>query len=112
MPGGDFTEWYMPWRLILDLGLAAQLDTSDAFAREYVSLTQVRYTALPVLIIGAGAGLIRRAEMTRFYLSHIATPPSRVKIAILPKYTHLDIENAADNSAIPLILGWLESVLH
>ncbi len=111
-PGGDFTQWYMPWRLILDLGLAAQLDTSDAFAREFVSLTQVRYTALPILIIGAGAGLIRRAETTQFYLSHIATPPSRVKVAILPGYTHLDIEDAADNSAIPLILGWLESVLH
>lgn len=110
--GGDFTQWFMPWRLFLDLGLAAQLDTSDAFARQYVSLTQVRYTALPILIIGAGAGLIRRTENTQFYLHHIATPSDHVTVTILPEYTHLDIENAADNRAVPVILGWLESVLH
>ena len=27
-PGGDFTLWYFPWRLILDFGLATNLDTS------------------------------------------------------------------------------------
>ncbi len=111
-PGGDFTQWYMPWRLILDLGLASQLDTSDAFARQYASLTQMRHVALPALIIGAGSGLIRRVDATRFFLDHIATPSNRVSVSVLPGYTHLDIENAADNAAVEMILRWLDSVLH
>ncbi len=111
-PGGDFTQWYMPWRLVLDLGLAANLDTSDSFARQYVSLTQMRHMALPTLIIGAGNGLIRRAEAMRFFLDHIATPPNRVSVAVLPGYTHLDIENAADNDAVTMMLRWLDAVLH
>jgi len=111
-PGGDFTQWYMPWRFILDLGLAGKLDTSDAFSRQYVSLTQVRYTNVPVIIIGAGRGLVRRASVTDFYRGQIATPPDRVTVTILPGYTHLDIENAQDNRAVPLVLGWIESVLH
>lgn len=111
-PGGDFTQWYMPWRFILDLGLAATLDTSDEFGRQYLSLTQVRYTNVPVLIIGAGQGLVRQRSLTDFYRGQIATPPDRVTVTILPGYTHLDIENATDNRAAPLVLGWIESVLH
>lgn len=111
-PGGDFTEWYMPWRIFLDLGLADRLDTSDAFARRFVSLTQVRYTALPMLVIGAGLGLIRHPGDTLFYRSLIRTPSDDVRVEIIPRYTHLDLETAAHNRAVPLILAWLEGVLH
>lgn len=110
-PGGDFTQWYMPWRLLLDLGLAIHLDTSDAFARQFLSLTQVRYTTLPVLIIGAGLGLVRRPGDTLFYRSLIRTPPRDVTVRVLRGYTHLDLEDATDNEAVPLILGWAASVL-
>lgn len=111
-PGGDFTQWYMPWRLVLDLGLASSLDTSDTFARQYLSLTQMPHMRLPTLIIGAGNGLIRRIDETQFFVDHIATPPASVRRAILPGYTHLDIENAVDNLAVPQILDWLESMVH
>src|SRR2546422_6490282 len=40
-PGGDFTEWYFPWRLLLDVALAAPLDPEDSFASRYFSLTHV-----------------------------------------------------------------------
>jgi hypothetical protein len=110
-PGGDFTQWYVPWRLFLDMGLADRLDTSDAFASRYVSLTQVRYTALPVLIIGAGRGLVRQPGDTMFYRRSISTPASEVTVKILRRYTHLDIEDAADNAAVPLIRSWIESQL-
>ncbi len=109
-PGGDFTQWYVPWRLVLDIGLGAGLDTSDPFARQYLSLTQVRYTSLPLLIIGAGHGLIRNSGETAFYLHRIATPPQEVSMEFLPEYTHLDVEVAADNPAVPRILGWLEAL--
>ncbi len=111
-PRGDFTQWYMPWRFVLDLGLTTKLDTSDAFARQYVSLTQVRHTDVPILIIGTGQGLVRRASAANFYRSQIATPPDRVTVTVLPGYTHLDIENARENLAVPMVLGWIDSMLH
>jgi hypothetical protein len=109
-PGADFTQWYVPWRL--DLGLAARLDTSDEFGRRFVSLTQVRYTKVPVLILGAGDGLLRRPQTTAFYRANIATPPEDVRVEILPGFTHLDIEDAVDNPAVPRILAWLDSMIH
>lgn len=111
-PGADFTQWYTPWRLLLDLGLPNELDTSDPFARQFASLTQVRYTRLPLLIIGGEEGLVRRPETTLFYRRHIATPDSAVSIEILKGFTHLDVENAVINPAVPRILGWLGSVIH
>ncbi|HYM70119.1 MAG TPA: hypothetical protein VEZ44_11020 [bacterium] len=111
-PGADFTQWYVPWRLVLDLGLAAGLDTSDEFARRFASLTQVRYTKLPVLILGAGNGLLRRPQTTMFYRAHIATPPGDVGVEIFPGFTHLDIEDAVDNPAVSRILAWLDGMLH
>jgi alpha-beta hydrolase superfamily lysophospholipase len=109
-PEGDFTQWYMPWRLLLDLGLSLGLNTTDSFSRQYVSLTQVRYVNLPMLILGAGRGLIRSPGMADFYLEHTATPRSRVRFAIFPDYTHLDIEDAANNRAVAAILDWLPGV--
>ena len=109
-PDGDFTQWYMPWRLVLDLGLSLNLDTSGEFARQYLSLTQTQYVDLPILVLGAGRGLIRTPRLTAFYLSHTGTPPGRVRIAIFPQYTHLDIEDAIDNQAVAYILDWVPSV--
>jgi pimeloyl-ACP methyl ester carboxylesterase len=111
-PRGDFTQWYMPWRLVLDLGLAANLDTADVFARQYVSLTQMRHITLPVLIIGAGEGLIRHPDESRFFLDRIATSPQSERVLVLPGYTHLDIEDAVNNDAVPLILSWIGTVVH
>ncbi|HLY22113.1 MAG TPA: hypothetical protein VKT83_06550 [bacterium] len=109
-PDGDFTAWYMPWRLVLDLGLSLNLDTSGEFARQYVSLTQMQYVDLPILLLGAGRGLIRSPKLASFYLDHTATPRSRIRIAIFPQYSHLDIEDAVDNQAVGAILNWLPSV--
>lgn len=111
-PGADFTEWYFPWRLVLDLGLAASLEPADAFARQYIRLTHVRETALPMLILGAGHGLVRSERMTEFYRSHVATPPDRLRVKILQDFSHLDIENAVPNPAVPSILTWLDTVVH
>jgi hypothetical protein len=111
-PGADFTEWYFPWRLALDLGLAASLEPSDAFARQYIRLMHVRETALPMLILGAGHGLVRSERATQFYRSHVATPPSHVTVKIFPGFSHLDIEDADPNPAVPLILSWLDAVVH
>lgn len=112
LPGGDFTEWYFPWRIVLDLGLASTLAPSDAFAQQYMSLTHVGDTALPMLIIGAGGGLVRSARETEFYRTRVATPPDRVTIKIFPELSHLDVEDADPNPAVPLILTWLNSVVH
>jgi hypothetical protein len=111
-PGGDFTEWYFPWRVILDLGLAARWDAGDQFARRYIGLRHVAETDLPMLIIGAGFGLIRSVRQTEFYRSRVATPPDRVDVHIIPGFSHLDVENAADpNPVVPLTLAWLKTLL-
>jgi hypothetical protein len=100
----------MPWRLLLDLGLSLGLNTADPFSRRYVSLTQVRYVDLPMLILGAGRGLLRSPGMANFFLEHTATPRSRVRIAVFAHYSHLDIEDAVDNQAAATILEWLPGV--
>jgi len=112
LPGGDFTEWYFPWRLVLDIGLGATLAPSDAFARQYMSLTHIGDTALPMLIIGAGRGLIRSAEAAQFYRSRVATPPDRITVKIFREFSHLDVEDADPNPTVLLILTWLSSVVH
>jgi hypothetical protein len=106
-PGADFTQWYLPWRLVLDVGLAADLQPSTPFAQQFMGLTHMRDTALPILIVGAGHGLIRSPDMTRFYESNISTPPAHISVAILDDYTHFDLEVATPNPTIPLILSWL-----
>ncbi len=111
-PGADFTEWYFPWRLVLDLGLAASLEPGDAFAQRYFSLNRVRDTALPMLILGAGHGLVRSEGATEFYRSRVATPRDQFTVKIFPEFSHLDIEDSDPNPAVPLILTWLESVVH
>ena len=111
-PGGDFTEWYFPWRVILDLALAAGLDTSDPFASRYISLTHVAETNLPMLIVGAGHGLIRSPRQTEFYRSRVATPPDQVDLHIIPGYSHLDVENADPNPVVALTLAWLKAMPH
>jgi len=111
-PGADFTEWYFPWRLVIDFGLAASLDTSDPFSRQFMSMTHLRETALPILIIGAGRGLIRSPGAAAYYLSHISTPRTEVSVHIMKGYYHLDIVTATPNPAVPLILEWLNRVVH
>ena len=111
-PGGDFTEWYFPWRLLLDAALAAPLDPEDPFAGRYFSLTHVGDTRLPMLIFGAGHGLVRSAGATEYYLRHVATPPDRVTVKIFPDFSHLDIADADPNPAVPMILTWLRTVVH
>jgi hypothetical protein len=111
-PGGDFTEWYFPWRLVIDLGLAVSLEPSTAFAERYFTLTHVHETALPMLILGAGHGLVRSERATEFSRSPVATPPNRVMVKIFRDFTHLDIEDADPNPAVPLILNWLDSMVH
>lgn len=106
-PGADFTQWYLPWRLVLDVGLAADLQPSTPFARQFVGLTHMRDTALPILIVGAGHGLIRSPEMARFYENNISTPPAHISVVIFDDYTHFDLEVATPNPTVPLILGWL-----
>ncbi len=110
-PGADFTQWYLPWRLLLDIGLSADLEPSTAFARQYLNLTHVRDTGLPILIIGAAHGMVRSAHMAEFYRSHISTPPDQVSVTILDGYSHLDVEVATPNPAVPLILDWLRRIL-
>ncbi len=111
-PGGDFTVWYFPWRLVLDVGLVAANDPYDQFARRYASLTHLRDTRLPMLIVGAGHGLVRSSGATEYYRRLVATPPSQVMVKIFPDYSHLDIEDADPNPVVPMILAWLRTVVH
>lgn len=111
-PGGDFTVWYFPWRLVLDVALAASLHPHDPFAGRYMSLSHIADTRLPMLIVGAGHGLVRSVKATEYYRGLVATPPDRVTVRIFHDYSHLDIEDADPNPVVPLILTWLGTVLH
>jgi len=55
---------------------------------------------------------VRSEGVTEFYRSHVATPRDRITVKIFPDFSHLDIEDSDPNPAVPLILTWLESVVH
>jgi hypothetical protein len=50
--------------------------------------------------------------MTGFYRDHISTPPGSVTVKIFSDFSHLDVEDADPNPAVPLIVDWLKRVLH
>jgi hypothetical protein len=99
MPETNFTEWYFPLRLLLDM---SRLDLRLADAPGFVPTRSVR---TPTLAVGAGRGLLASLDGFSAYIN--ARPGTPFSAHILPGLTHFDIVMAEHNPLVPLSLLWL-----
>ncbi|MCL4686890.1 hypothetical protein KJ059_19290 [Myxococcota bacterium] len=113
-------EWYFAAaRPSLDFGYGRD---SSALVTEHLAsvdpndegplvITQNGVMDVPVIAIGGSNGLTPEAKSFGHYLGSIATPAADQEIHILEGYAHLDVINAADNEAVPLLEDWTNRLL-
>jgi pimeloyl-ACP methyl ester carboxylesterase len=95
LPETGFFEWLMPYRLVLDL-------TAWDIA---VPALRPRRHHFPILCIGAGRGLVRRAA--GFDSLHALTPGTEIDATVVPDVTHLDLLTGKDGPAVGLLAAYL-----
>lgn len=102
------SEWYFAsGRPNLDLLFGR--DSSALGAPDLLNVTQNGEVSAPVLAIGGSNGLTPTESAFDDYLGSIAS--TDVTIEILEGYAHLDVISAAENEAVPPILGWMSRLL-
>ncbi|MCS7173446.1 MAG: lysophospholipase [Armatimonadetes bacterium] len=102
----DFSEWYFPLRLLLDVAVEVRMETPSRVP----GIGRVRSPDtldLPMLSVGAGQGLLRHPWMHWLFLRRTASRDATVHI--LPEAAHLDVVTARENPAVPLLLRWMEN---
>jgi hypothetical protein len=102
MPETNFTEWYFPLRLLLDM---AELDLRLTDTPGFVPTREV---PTPTLAVGAGRGLVSGLDGFSAYMNVRAGAPFASHI--LPGLTHFDIVMAENNPLVPLTQLWLRSL--
>ena len=97
LPETGFSEWYFPYRLLLEVG-----------GYPYV-LRGLKPRALPypVLALGAGRGLYPRAE--DFRLGELF-PGTEARAQVLPGLTHLDLLTEREGRTAGLLLRYLQDL--
>ncbi|MDQ3398239.1 MAG: hypothetical protein M3511_10815 [Deinococcota bacterium] len=98
MPEANFTEWYFPVRLLLDLSRLDPRLGEEGFVPS-------RTVPTPTLAVGAGRGLVSSLDSFSAYMN--ARPEAPFSAYILPGLTHHDIVMAEHNPLVPLSLLWL-----
>jgi hypothetical protein len=100
MPQANFTEWYFPLRLLLDMSeLGVRLNNAPGFVPNDTVPT-------PTLAVGASRGLVTSLDGFSAYIN--ARPAASFSAHILPGLTHYDIVMAEHNPLVPLSALWLE----
>ncbi len=102
----DFSEWYFPLRLLLDVAAVVRMEPSP-LTRRIGRVGPPRTVEVPMLSIGAGQGILRHPWVHRLFLNR--TGSRDVTVEILPEAAHLDVVTARSNPAVPLILRWVET---
>jgi len=97
-PSTGFSEWFFPYRLTLDIG-AWQVAMPEL---------KPRTLPYPVLALGAGRGLLPRAE--DFAGLSSVFPGSGFDVRILPGLTHLDLLTGRNGPAVGPIAQYLQAV--
>ncbi len=94
-PETGFFEWFMPYRLVLDL---------TAWDVAIPELRPRRHR-FPILCLGAGRGLVRR--ISGFDGLRLLTPGTEIDASVVPDVTHLDLLTGKDGPAVGLIAAYL-----
>lgn len=96
-PETGFSEWFFPYRLTLDLS------AWDVAMPEL----KPRTLPFPVLALGAGGGLLQKAES--FQALGDVLPGTKTDIRILPGLTHLDLLTGRNGPAVGPMAEYLKS---
>src|SRR5690606_1271264 len=89
----NFTEWYFPLRLVLDMSLLSPtLDDATGFMPNDA-------VTVPALLLGAGRGLLPDLSYMRGYANIRYGSP--ITSNVLSGLTHIDIVAARANPVVP-----------
>lgn len=102
-PLSDFSEWYFPNRLSLDLAAVRQGTRGTPFEND---LRVWHKVPLPALGIVAENGVSRAEE----YQKYAALTGAKMTVRTLPGAAHLDITAARSDRAARWILEWMAGV--
>lgn len=102
-PLSDFSEWYFPNRLSLDLAAVRQGTRGTPFEQD---LRVWHRVALPALGIVAENGVARAEE----YRAYATLAGAQMTVRTLPGAAHLDITAARSASVARWILDWMRGV--
>ncbi|MDV6375259.1 alpha/beta fold hydrolase [Deinococcus arenicola] len=102
-PLSDYSEWYFPNRLSLDLAAVRQGTRGTPFEKDLRVWNKV---SLPALGIVAGNGVTQVAE----YQKYAALVGAKMTVDILPGAAHLDITVARNDGVARWILEWIKQV--
>lgn len=95
----NFSEWYFPLRLALDMTLL------DPALEDTPGFTPNRLVTVPTLALGAGRGLMNNLNGMRSYANIRYGSP--ITAYVLPGLTHIDIVSARANPAVPILQRWI-----
>ena len=104
LPTGDFSEWYFPARLTLDISAAGTgtLGTPFSALRVYHD-PEVN---LPVLGLAAQNGLTSEDQ----YRAYARRTRAQLSVQTLPGYAHLDVVTARSDTVAARIDDWLKGI--
>lgn len=96
----NFSEWYFPSRLTLDLtALTVSLDSQTM-------LIPNREVRTRTLVLGAGRGYLPTRDAVSSYEQ--VRPTNTIEFAAVSTYSHMDVITAnRDNLEVPLLQAWL-----
>ncbi|WP_189093097.1 alpha/beta fold hydrolase [Deinococcus ruber] len=103
LPTGDYTEWYFPQRLALDV-LAARLNTRGTPFERLLPVIHNPEVTLPVLGISAGNGITDESD----FRNYARTNHVSLSVVTVPGYAHLDVTAAISNTVARQIVSWLK----
>lgn len=95
----NFSEWYFPLRLALDMTLL------DPALEDAPGFIPNRLVTVPTLALGAGRGLMPNLDAMRSYANIRYGSP--ITAYVLPGLTHIDIVAARANPVVPILQRWI-----
>jgi len=106
----NFLEWYhVSGRVNLDFQFGR--DASALGDESLLAITRTAHVNVPILGIGGSNGLTPSERSFAGYFGAVATPAADLEVFVAEGYAHLDVLTAADNVAVPPILGWVNRLL-
>lgn len=98
LPETNFSEWYFPLRLALEMTLL------DPALEDAPGFLPNRLVTVPTLALGAGRGLVPSLNGMRTYANIRYGSP--ITAYVLPGLTHIDIISARANPVVPILQRW------
>ena len=105
-PLSDYSEWYFPNRLTLDLA-AARTDTRGTPFEKTLPVWYTAQLSVPILGIAAAQGVTTEAQ----YQQYAATTQAALTTHTLPDAAHLDITVTRGDQVARWITDWMQPLM-